>query len=280
MFKFLSTAFFSLIFLASQPLCAQIESKGNPDDAKLLMANVWVEKIQEKGELKIGFDTFSPWAMPTKDGNYIGFEIDVAEALAADLGVKAKFVPTGWDGILPALLGGKFDILIGGMGITPERSAKVSFTDPYEYSGVAIAASKKTAPGLSAIEDFNKKDFHIAVKLGTTAAKAAKEIFPNATIVEFSDEGQTAQELKNGKAQALLAGAPYPAELALDNPDEIYIPISGTLTKEPIGMALAPKNKDALPAINAWIKARHDSGWLDQTWKYWFESRDWQEKIK
>ncbi|MGL4209506.1 MAG: transporter substrate-binding domain-containing protein, partial [Candidatus Adiutrix sp.] len=234
----------STMALASPPVI-----QPNPDDAKLLANNPWVEKIQGRGTLRVGFDIFRPWAMKAKDGSYVGFEIQVAEALAADMGVRAEFVPTAWDGIIPALLTDNFDIIIGGMGITPERAKRVAFTDPYIYSGMAIAASQTSAPNLSTLADFNKKEIKVVVKSGTTAALVARELLPLANIIELDDEGLTAQELRSGRAHALLAAAPYPADLALNNPQEIYVPISGTLTKEPSGMALRPQDREALTAL-------------------------------
>jgi len=282
MFKrLLSLAAMAALLLIASPASAQMGlPAANPDDAKLLAGNPWVERVKAQGALRVGLDIFRPWAMQAKDGQYIGFEIQVAEALAADMGVKVEFVPTAWDGIIPALLTGRFDVLIGGMGITEERSKRVAFTEPYEFSGMAVAASLTSAPGLTKLEDFNKKEIRVAVKSGTTAAISAKEKLPQATIVEFDDEGQTAQELKSGKAQALVASAPYPAELALKNPKEIYMPFSGTFTHEPCGMALNPKDQDALPALNAWIKARFDSKWLPNTWSFWFETLEWEGQLK
>lgn len=281
MFKrLLSLAAMAVLFLTAPLASAQMGLPApNEDDAKLLAGNPWVERIKAQGTLRVGLDIFRPWAMQAKDGKYIGFEIQVAEALAADLGVKVEFVPTAWDGIIPALLTGRFDVLIGGMGITEERSKRVAFTDPYEFSGMALAASQTSAPGLTSLDDFNKKEIRVAVKSGTTAAIAAKEKLSQATIVEFDDEGQTAQELKSGKAQALVASAPYPAELAARNPGEIYLPFSGTFTQEPCGMALNPNDKDALPALNAWIKARFASQWLTKTWSFWFETLDWEGQL-
>lgn len=91
------------------------------------------------------------------------------------------------------------------------------------------------------------------VKSGNYRVTAAKEKLPQATIVEFDDEGQTAQELKSGRAQALVSSAPYPGELAARNPKEIYLPVEGVFTKEPCGLALNPKDREALPALNAWV---------------------------
>jgi len=271
----------ALVVLAAPAAWAQM---GPPEavaaDAKKLEGNPWVTRIKEKGVLRVGFDIFRPWAMLGKDDKYIGFEIQVAEALAADMGVKLELVPTAWDGIIPALLTGRFDIIIGSMGVTEERSKKVAFSDPYSFSGMGIAASRRSAPDLKSLNDFNKPEIIVVAKSGTTAAIAAKELLPQATLKTFDHEDQTAQELRSGKAQALISSAPYPAELALKSPEEIYVPVAGTLTREPCAMALSPKDKEALPALNAWIKARFDSKWLDSTWSYWFETLDWEGSLK
>ena len=92
-----------------------------------------LNQIKQRGTLRVGMSTFVPWAMRDKQGELIGFEIDVAKRLAADSGLKIEFVPTAWDGIIPALLASKFDVIIGGMSITEERAKSVLFTTPYSH---------------------------------------------------------------------------------------------------------------------------------------------------
>ncbi len=82
-----------LLGLMTMPLLAKGETLG-PN----------IEKIKERGTLRVGMSTFVPWAMRNKQGELIGFEIDVAKRLAADSGLKVEFVPTAWDCIIPALL--------------------------------------------------------------------------------------------------------------------------------------------------------------------------------
>ena len=106
-----------------------------------------LDQIMRRGAMRVGMDTFVPWAMKDKTGKFVGFEIDVAKQLAEDMGVKVEFVPTKWAGIIPALLTGKFDVVIGGMGIRPKRALKVNFTIPYDYSGMSMVAHKKLAAG-------------------------------------------------------------------------------------------------------------------------------------
>ena len=239
-----------------------------------------IESIQQKGVLRVGMSTFVPWAMKDKQGNLVGFEIDVAKKLAADMGVKAEFVPTAWSGIIPALLTGKFDVIIGGMGITPERNLKVNFTTPYEFSGMSMVAHKKKAAGFSSLDDFNSPQVTIAVRMGTTAEQAAKKFMPKAKFKLFENESQALQELNLGRVHAVVSSAPMPAFHALKFPDKLFVPIKENFTKEPIGFALRKGDYDALNYFNNWILINHASGWLKERQAYWFETKDWESLVQ
>lgn len=239
-----------------------------------------IEQIVKRGSLRVGMDTFQPWAMKDKNGTFIGFEIDVARRLAEDMGVKVEFVPTAWSGIIPALLTGKFDVIIGGMGILPKRALKVNFSEPYDYSGMSIVAHKEKAAGFSSLEDFNKKEVQVAVKLGTSAVIAAKKYLPNATLRMFENETQTYQELRNGNVHAVVGSAPRPAFEALQYQDLLFLPVEGTFTKEPIGFALRKGDPDALAFFNSWITGVDQEGWLQERHDYWFETRDWADQVE
>jgi polar amino acid transport system substrate-binding protein len=230
--------------------------------------------------LKVGMDIFQPWAMKDKNGKLIGFEIDVATRLAEDMGVKVEFLPTAWSGIIPALLTGKFDVIIGGMGITPQRALQVNFTQPYEYSGMSIVAHKKVAAGFDSLEDFNKPEVQIAVKLGTTAAAAAKKFMPEAKLRLFDTEPQAYQELRNGNVHAVVGSAPRPAYEAVDYSETLFLPVEETFTKEPIGFAMRKGDPDTLAFFNSWITVATLEGWLEERHNYWFGSKDWIGQVE
>ncbi len=239
-----------------------------------------VEQVMKRGTLRVGMSTFVPWAMKDKTGKLIGFEIDVARQLAADMGVQVEFVPTKWAGIIPALLTGKFDVIIGGMSVRPDRNLKVNFTLPYDYAGQSIVANKKIAADFKRLADFNRPDVTIAARLGSTAADAANKHMPAAQKKFFDDEAQVIQEVVNGRAHAAVASAPLPAFQALKYPDQLFLPISGTFTKEPIGFALRKGDVDTLNYFNNWIRVTEARGWLAERKHYWFETKDWEDKIK
>lgn len=240
-----------------------------------------LEQVIDKNQLRVGFSTFVPWAMKDKQGEFIGFEIEVAQRLAEDMGVEIQFVPTKWSGIIPALLTGKFDIIIGGMGITPARNLKVNFTAPYEFSGMSIVANRKLTPGLTGLEKFNTPDMTIVARIGTTAAAAAKKFLPKAEIRLFDDEGQALQEVLNNRAAAMISSQPLPEFQSLAYPDKLYLPLAGeTFTKEPIGFAVRKGDPDFLNYLNNWILVRQSDGWLQERYAYWFTTQDWKSRIE
>ena len=245
-----------------------------------LTAESTIEQIIKRGVLRVGMDIFQPWAMKDKNGKLIGFEIDVATRLASDLGVKVEFVPTAWSGIIPALLTGKFDVIIGGMGITPQRTLKVNFSIPYDYSGMSLVAHRKLAAGFATLADFNRTDVQVAVKLGTTAATVAKKYLPKATLRMFDNETQLYQELRNGKVHAVIANAPRPAYEAVDYKDTLFMPFSENFTREPIAFALPKGDPDTLACFNSWIALVEMEGWLKERHDYWFGTKDWADQIQ
>jgi polar amino acid transport system substrate-binding protein len=245
-----------------------------------LAAESTLEAIMARGTLKVGMDTFVPWAMKDKSGRLIGFEIDVATRLAEDMGVKVEFVPTQWDGIISALQTGKFDVIIGGMGIVPKRNLKVNFTEPYDHTGMSLVAHRELAKGFASLEDFNRPEVTLAVKIGATPVMAAQKHMPRAQLKQFNAEAQVYQELLNGRVHAVVGSAPTPAFYALRYPDKLFLPVEGTFTREPIGFALRKGDVDTLNFFNNWIRVVAAEGWLQERKRYWFETQEWADLVK
>jgi polar amino acid transport system substrate-binding protein len=270
-------------WLALGILVAVLAFTGNSFSGELqqkLTEESVLEQVLKRGALRVGMSTFVPWAMQDKTGKLIGFEIDVATRVARDMGVKVEFVQTKWAGIIPALLTGNFDVIIGGMGVTPQRNLKVNFTMPYDVTGMSIVANKELAGNFKSLEDFNRPEVVLAVRLGGTPVAAAQKFMPKAQLRKFDDESQAIQELLNGRAYAVIASAPMPAFQALKYPDKLFLPIQGTFTKEPIGFALRKGDVDTLNFFNNWITVVQAEGWLAERKHYWFETREWEDLVK
>ncbi len=269
---------FVLVLLAVTLLAALPVTAGKLQ--KQLVAESTIDQVMRRGVLRVGMDTFLPWAMKDKKGELVGFEIDVARRLASDMGVKVEFVPTKWAGIIPALLTGKFDVIIGGMGIQTRRALKVNFSIPYDYSGMAIVAHKEKAAGFTGLEDFNRAGVEIACKLGTTAVTAVKKYMPKAKLRLFDDEAQAYQELRNGNVHAVVGSSPRPAYEAIKYQETMFLPLKGNFTKEPIGFAVRKGDFDTLTFFNNWITIVSHEGWLEERHNYWFGTREWADLVE
>lgn len=239
-----------------------------------------IDEIKARGSLRAGLSTFVPWAMRDKQGVLIGYELDVGKRLATDLGVKHEPIPTAWDGIIPALLAGTFDMIIGGMTVTPARAESVDFTEAYSFSGVHMVASRKTAPGLTSLEAFNRPDFTLVARRGTNAVAVVTEKLPKATLRQFDDDAQALQELLNGNAMAWFTSTPKPAFAAVDNPTALYLPVEKVIVPQRDAIAVRKGDAEALKVLNEWIAARKADGFLADRFHYWFEGRDWLKQTQ
>ncbi len=270
----------NLILLAATVpvmLCAPALAQNLTND---LAASSALEEIKKRGTIRVGFSTFVPWAMRNTKGEFIGFEIDVARKLAEDNEWQLELVPTAWDGIIPALIAGKFDVIIGGMSVTPKRAQTVNFTIPYAYTAITMAANKNLAAGMSTIEDFNKPDVTLAVRRGTSSAAWLQETFPNAEITYFDSDPLAFQEVLNGNAYGVVTSEPKPSLYTVANSDTLFLPFGDQkFNFLPGSFAVRKGDPDFLTFLNSWIQLHDSNGWLAAKSRYWFESDGWFGEI-
>jgi len=268
------------ILLIGMALTIAFSTAPRAQDARQqLSSSSVIEEIKKRGTLRVGLSTFVPWSMRDTKGELIGFEIDVANKVAADMGVKAEFVPTAWDGIIPALLAGKFDVIISGMSITRQRNLTVNFTIPYAHSGQQMAANKKLAGNFKSLDQFNDPNVTITCRRGTSTCVAAQKVFPKVTLRQFDDEAQCLQEVLNGNAYAVITSAPKPKMWTLDNPDVLFMPTEENLTKSDEAFAVRKGDPDAINFFDNWILFNTSNGWLAERHDYWFKGNAWKEMV-
>ena len=251
------------------------------DTQQALSSESALETVKKRGELRIGLSTFVPWAMRDKNGELIGFEIDVAKKVAEDMGVSIDFVPTAWDGIIPALLAGKFDAIISGMSITSKRNLTVNFTQPYANTGYILMANSARADekGLMTLEDFNQSGITIASRRATTGAVAMQKNFPKAKLIYFDDDNLSYQEAANGNVDG-VSSTPPKAAFEMEKRGDVLRVVSPMLmspTRE--AFAVRKGDPDILNFFNNWIQEQQASGWLKERHDYWFTTRDWADMI-
>ena len=238
-----------------------------------------IDEVVKRGSLRVGMSSFRPWVMRNKQGDFVGFEIDVARALAEDLDVELELVPTKWDGIIPALITGKFDLIIGGMSINAQRSLKVNFSIPYANSGLEVVANRAGLPDIDSLEQLNSSDVIVAMRRGISGADPVRRLLPDAQLRFFDDEASCRQEVINGNAHAWISSVPAPSDAAAEHPDILYMPLEDTFVQSAEGIGVRRGDWDSLAFLNGWIAARKASGWLRERHRYWFRSRDWAEDV-
>lgn len=264
-FLFLPALMLAFYYLSVSAFCAEKESM--------------IDKVLDRGAMRVGVASFVPWTMQSKNGEYIGFEIDVARRLAKDLGVELQLVPTKFAGIIPALLADKFDIIIGSVSVTPERNLKGNFSIPYDYASIEAVANLEKTKGWKFPKDFDKPETVIAVRSGSTPAIVARKMFPHATIRAFDDEAPAVRDLLSGNAHLMLSSAPLPAFESLKNPDKLYQPTTEPLSRQPVGFVIRKGDVDSLNVLDNWIRLVEEEGWLKERRDYWFRGRDWESEL-
>ena len=159
---------------------------------------------QDMMKLKIGTEgAYPPFNNLEADGSLVGFDIDIARALCAEMNADCEFVTQDWDGIIPALLAGKFDAIIASMSITEERQETVDFTDPYYTNSLTFAAPADTDMEGNDPESMAGKT--VGVQEGTISAQFLEENYPDTSVNAYPTQLEAYADLKNGRSDAVLA---------------------------------------------------------------------------
>ncbi len=249
--------------------------------SKSLAGESVIETIKKRGKLRAGVSTFVPWVMRSKDGELIGFEIDVAKKIAEDMEVEIEFVPTAFSGIIPALIAGEFDIIMTGISLVPKRNLTVNFSNPYNWGGIGMAASRKLTEGWSR-EQFNDSDVVFTVRRGSNDSIASvRKIAPKAKIRQFDDDAQAIQDVLNGTAHAFITAEPKPTNYARDYADQIWQPLGKEkLLRWPSAFAVRKGDPDVLNWLNNWITLATERGFIEERHDYWFRTVEWKDQVE
>jgi polar amino acid transport system substrate-binding protein len=238
-----------------------------------------LEEIVNRGELRVAVQSgAAPYAFVDKHGNQAGSMIDFTKGMADAMGVKLKVLDYDWDGLIPALLSGKADILAADMTPTLKRALKVSFTDPWIYVQPCIFTT--TGASYQTLADVNKPEVTVGVLLGSTGEVIAKKYLPNAKIKSYKGGGRMI-------VQALTAGhvdAGVNDDLAVLTVLPDFPPNSIRLLekrlgqgKDPLAFAVKPESVNLWQWINLYFKTIRANGEYDKNISYWMEGVDWKK---
>jgi polar amino acid transport system substrate-binding protein len=235
-----------------------------------------LDDILKSGTLKVGVSLFEPWTMKAESGDLYGFEVDVANKIANDMGVETEFIVYEWDKIIDALTSGEIDLIAGGMAITPGRALQVNFTRPYASSGITMTTNIAKTRNITNLEELNQADTTFVVVTGSAAETLVNKLFDNATKMVVKEAADAAKAVLSGAVHAYVAAFPQPEFLALQNPDKLDIPLAGPLLTYKAGLAVQKGEQEWLNFLNAWITAKEADQWLSASHKYWFNNLKWR----
>lgn len=239
-----------------------------------------LNKVLQRGELQVCLEAgYMPFDMRNKKGDIVGFDVDIAKTMAKAMDVKLDLRNTAWDGIIPALLTGKCDIIISGMTINPERNLKVNFTDPYIVVGQTILISPALKDKVKTYKDLNDEKYRITTKLGATSDYATKKYMSKAKLNLFETESEAALEVLNGNADAFIYDLPYNAIYSSQNVGKV-IHLDQSFTYEPLGMAVRKGDPDFLNFLNNYLAQIKGDGTYEKIYNKWFVSDSWIKTVQ
>lgn len=235
--------------------------------------------IRSSGELRVGFEPgFLPFEMKLPSGEWVGFDVDMMKGFAKHLGVQAVFIDTKWDGIIPALMAKKFDVIVSGMTITDDRRKVVAFSDPYYDAGLVALIPKNRATTWTSLSDLDRPELRIAVKQGTTGDFFVKKSMNKAQIIKLESEADAASSVILGKTDAFIYDKPFLTLYQSLNPGRTVV-LKGLLSQEQFGVAARPADKELLDAFNTWLANWRKTGGYKDTMTLHFETMPWKSSL-
>jgi putative lysine/arginine/ornithine/histidine/octopine transport system substrate-binding protein len=220
--------------------------------------------------LKIGSEgAYPPFNTKDTAGNVVGFDIDIAQAMCAEMKVTCTVVTQDWDGMIPALVNKKFDFVSASMSITEERLKVVSFTDPYYRNKLQVVAKKGT--DLKPTPDVLKTKT-IGAQRATIAAEWIEKNVGVGTNVKLYDTQENAWlDLEAGRTDAVLSDV-FVAYDWLQSATGKNFEFKGdpVFDDDLIGMAVRKEDKELLAKLNTALKAIIDNGTYDTINKKYF----------
>jgi polar amino acid transport system substrate-binding protein len=251
-----------------------------PNPTTAVSASPVIDRILERKELRVGTSGHQPPLNATaKDGTIIGFDADLAQALARAMGVKLTLVSIQFSELLPALQRGDIDMVISGLTMTPERNLHVAFVGPYLVSGMSMLTKSKTLARLRKPEELDHPSVSVALLRGSTAEQFAEDNMPRAkrVLVDTLDEG--VEMVKRGKIDALIADHPFCMVSVYRFSGQDLATLETPFTFEPLGIALPPNDPLLINWTQNALADLDDSGAIFDLMYAWFEEDEWLDRL-
>lgn len=241
------------------------------------LAGETLQRVVDFQVLKVGMSgNQPPMNMTNREGGLMGFEVDLATALAMAMNVKLEIKPMPFGELLGALEQNKIDMVLSNMSITPERTEQVSFVGPYMMSGMSILTKKtSTMAEIKSTDDFNRESLTLLALANSTHAAFVKSTAPEAKLIEFGSYDEGVAMLIDGKADAMVADMTQCILAVMRYPDAGLVTLDKPLTVEPVGIAVNRNDPQFFNLVDNFLRAYEKTGVLTQLREKWFEDNSW-----
>lgn len=228
-------------------------------------ANIETPPTIKTGIVMGGSDTaFPPFEFSDGKGGYIGFDVDILTAVCKKMGLELEVVPTAWDGIIPALVSERFDMIMSAMSITEERLQQINFSDPYYKNDLAITCPVDKP--ITSAEGLVGKV--VGVQVDTTGQFAVEEIEGVKEIKKYENIIAALQDLEAGRVEAVVNDEPSNA-YQIRGKEKLantgIIPVD-----DDYGFGIKQGNDELLAAINLALQELTDEGVYELIRTKWF----------
>jgi polar amino acid transport system substrate-binding protein len=216
--------------------------------------------------------------MKDTKGDFIGYDMDLARAMAKSLSVKVEFKQYDFAALIPALKQGSVDIAIAGFSITGERALEISYSKPYYAAGqsMLVPTSDSTTKSWQDLDITGKR---IGVSQGTTGAMLAHDLFKQATVADYENLPAATLALSQKKVDAIVYDQPGLQISAKQNPDKVRI-LPDRISTENLGLVLKHNDIASVQWVNSFLDSYLGSGDEKLSRDTWFNSVAWFDKTQ
>ena len=214
--------------------------------------------IIKSGVLRIGVPgDYAPFAVARGDSLY-GADIELGRSLASAMGVRPVFVKTSWPNLATDMRGNAFDIALGGISITLERSALATFSIPYHTGGKTFLCRRADSARFSNPVAVNKPGVRLIVNRGGTNESVARSMFSSVTLVVYPDNIGVFNEIIAGRADVMLTDDTE-ADLKAEQYPQLCRSYPGTITKSDKALWIQP-DAALVRFVNNWLQKELAAG--------------------
>ena len=234
-------------------------------------AGATLDRVLKEKKLVVGV---APWnrfvAMNPQSQQYEGFIVDDIRNLETLTGIKVEFVNTTWGGLIAGLQAGKWDVVMSGMGATPERAMAVAFSEPFAYISLT-AMLRADNKGPQSLADLDKPGNVVSVVTGTGQHKFAQRMLKQAKVAPFADTAAATREVMNGRATAYFGDSVSNAFREKERPNDFrHLVLTGKDTEwNGLNHAVRYDDLDLLTFINTYLRAMKLRGWYVELAEKW-----------